>query len=288
MKPRGAYLSSCLTYCTWRDTLSVPSCWDKGQVVDSEEPSCCSHGGGSGGRFPRRRQRAPPSPWSPRDGPLTGGRRLAAVTRGSLRVGGGRLPGPAAPSVSLAARVPAPCPPRTPPAAAVRGCPRASGAPSLQRGGPGPRRGLGRADAPGCCGPFVSFSPLPEETYQQKISPRAASELTASSCRSRSQAFPCGLEPTLPASGVRGRDPARPRCLRAPAGAAAPPPEAQPRAARAPPGATTAGAGSLLRPRLRPGPALLPFAVHFHVRRRHPSSSPRGFLGVFAVLRGSV
>lgn len=92
MKPRGAYLSSCLTYCTWRDTLSVPSCWDKGQVVDSEEPSCCSHGGGSGGRFPRRRQRAPPSPWSPRDGPLTGGRRLAAVTRGSLRVGGGRLP----------------------------------------------------------------------------------------------------------------------------------------------------------------------------------------------------
>lgn len=89
MKPRGAYLSSCLTYCTWRDTLSVPSCWDKGQVVDSEEPSCCSHGGGSGGA---PSPQPPPSPWSPRDGPPTGGRPLAAVTRGSLRVGGGRLP----------------------------------------------------------------------------------------------------------------------------------------------------------------------------------------------------
>lgn len=280
-------MSSCLTYCTWRDTLSVPSCWDKGQVVDSEEPSCCSHGGGSGGRFPRRRQRAPPQPVVT-PGRASDGR--AATRRCDSRVPEGRwrppppglLPRPSPwrracqPPAHLGRRPPLLCAgvlgPRAhlPSSAAVQVLGGASAAQTLQADVARlflfplyPRRHISKK--------------YHQERRQSLLPPAAVPGPRPSPADLNPRCLPlgCGVE-TRPGLAVCAHLPApRHHLLK---------PSLGPRALRR--RATTAG--SLLRPRLRrpraaPGRAGRShpgaFAVHFHVRRRHPSSSPEGFLG---------
>lgn len=225
-----------------------------------------------------------PSPWSPRDGPLTGGRPLAAVTRGSLRVGGGRLPWACCPRPSpwrRACQSPAHLGRRPPLLCAGVLGPRAhlpSSASVQVLGGASAAQTLQADVARLFLFPLYPRRHISKKYHQerrQSLLPPAAvpgPRPYPADLNPRCLPLGCGVE-TRPGLAVCAHLPApRHRLLQ---------PSLGPRALRR--GATTVGAGSLLGPRLRPGPAAPggagrsppgAFAVHFHVRRRDPSSFP--------------